>query len=106
MSDFVQQGTCIARPHGWRAILADVLCYLLGHNLWRSMNTSVSPVGGTLDVYGTHCRRCWVYGYVEGDYRPQLTRPTAPTHTRPVMPEHTRAGTVDDRATRPPKRRK
>lgn len=66
---FVIQGACIARPRGWRRVLADFLCKYTGHLLWRSLGSTVTNPNGSLPLYGTHCIRCWQWGYVEGDYR-------------------------------------
>jgi hypothetical protein len=68
-ADFVILGECISRPRGWRRIVLDVVCRLTGHLLWRSMNSTCLNPTGSLPYYGTHCKRCWKWGYVEGDYR-------------------------------------
>lgn len=68
--EFVVTGNCIGRPTGWQRILIDALCRFAGHLLWRNMNTAYTPEHGSSDVYGTHCFRCYKFGYVMGDYRP------------------------------------
>lgn len=66
-SDFHFLGDCIARPRGFRRWWTDRLCRLTGHLLWRS-GSVYQPENRSLQVRTAHCRRCFVYGYVEGDY--------------------------------------
>ena len=71
-SDFVVVGECIGRPRGWRRVLIDLVCRLTGHLLWRTMRSEHRPANYSLPLYGSHCRRCFLFGYVEGDYRHRL----------------------------------
>lgn len=68
--EFVETGNCIGRPTGWRRVFLDLLCRTTGHLLWRNMNTARTLENHSLEVYGTHCFRCYKFGYVQGDYRP------------------------------------
>jgi hypothetical protein len=67
-TDFKKIGDCIARPQGWRRVLTDLVCRAIGHTLWRTGSFLRQP-GDSLDVYTCHCRRCFVWGYVENDHR-------------------------------------
>lgn len=67
-TDFVPLGECIGRPGGWRRLLMDAVCRLTGHLLWRSGSVT-RPENESLYVNACHCRRCFVWGYVRGDYR-------------------------------------
>lgn len=66
---FIVQGECVGRPRGWRRVIADFLCRHTGHLLWRSLHTTVPDPHDSLPFYGAHCKRCWRYGYVDGDRR-------------------------------------
>jgi hypothetical protein len=68
--DFQVFGECTGRPSGWRRLLADAVCRWTGHLLWRSLhNSGYRAPGDSLVHYTAHCRRCWKWGYVPGDYR-------------------------------------
>lgn len=70
-SDFVIFGDCAGRPRGWRRVVLDAICRMTGHLLWRSMhNAGFKHEGDSLTHYTSHCRRCWQWGYVQGDYKP------------------------------------
>ena len=70
-SDFVIFGDCADRPRGWRRLVLDFLCRTTGHLLWRvHTNAGFKKDGDSLTHYTSHCRRCWQWGYVQGDYRP------------------------------------
>jgi hypothetical protein len=68
-TDFKIVGDCLARPGGWRRVLIDLVCRWIGHQLWRNMHSEHRPANGSLPLHGSHCRRCFRFGYVEGDYR-------------------------------------
>lgn len=71
-SDFVADLPCLghgAMPFAQRVLLS-LVCRVIGHNLWRVMNTARKPDNHSLDHYGVYCRRCYRGGYVQGDYRP------------------------------------
>jgi hypothetical protein len=69
-SDFIVIHNCIgrnvmSRPRRW---FVDLVCKHTGHLLWRCLGSVYTPPGGSLDVYGTYCRRCFRGGYVQSDY--------------------------------------
>jgi hypothetical protein len=77
-SDFVKVGETIGRSLDRRSLprlclsallggLRDLVCFLIGHNLWRT-GSIYRPLAGSLDVYTCHCRRCFFWGYVQGNY--------------------------------------
>lgn len=71
-SDFIVTDPCVGRLS--RGLLAnawfDLLCRVLGHNLWRTGAYRPGHLcGGSLDVRASYCRRCFKGGYVQGDYR-------------------------------------
>jgi hypothetical protein len=66
-SDFVVQHACMGRPRGWRRVVADIACLLLGHNLWRS-GCRIDNPDGSLALNASYCRRCFKGGYVKSDY--------------------------------------
>jgi hypothetical protein len=68
-TDFTVVGTCIGRLEGSYGRVLDAICTLTGHLLWRSHNAGFLPPGGSKPVHTSHCRRCWRWGYVEGDYK-------------------------------------
>jgi hypothetical protein len=67
-ADFVADHPCIARswmsaPQRW---FADIMCRVLGHNLWRTGTIRVDV--HSLPLKTSYCRRCFKGGYVQGDY--------------------------------------
>lgn len=72
-SDFVVLHNCMGRQSGLRGRLLDLVCRLTGHLLWRPGSIVPSPEG-SLDMFGSYCRRCYKGGYVRGDYAPKRTR--------------------------------
>lgn len=67
--DFVIMDDCIgrlSRPR-WAKRALDLVCRLIGHNLWRTGAVRDNPEG-SLPVKATYCRRCFKGGYVRGDY--------------------------------------
>ncbi len=66
-TDFVVIGDCIARPTRWRRMVLDAVCRWTGHLLWHSGSQITDP-DGSLPLKSAHCRRCFRYGYVRGDY--------------------------------------
>lgn len=76
VDDFVVFGVTVGRPTGWRQFFVDVLCRYTGHLLWRSMsNAGYRAPGDSLTHYTCHCRRCWKWGYIRGDYKPETPAP-------------------------------
>lgn len=74
-TDFEIFGACIGRVWMplWKRVLLDLVCRLTGHLLWRVQNNAgFKRDGDTLTHYTSHCRRCWQWGYVQGDYRPAI----------------------------------
>jgi hypothetical protein len=67
-TDFKVVGECIGRPRGWRRIVLDAICRWTGHLLWRS-GSVYRPENASMDVNTAHCRRCFRWGCVEGDWR-------------------------------------
>jgi hypothetical protein len=53
-------------PRLQRALL-DLACRCLGHNLWRTGCIRDVP-HASLPVHASYCRRCFMGGYVMGDY--------------------------------------
>ena len=70
-ADFHVVGACGGRPRGLRRLVLDFLCRHTGHLLWRTGGRMANPKG-SLDLNTCHCRRCYVWGYVEGDYAKPL----------------------------------
>lgn len=69
-SDFKFVGDCAGRPSGIKRVVMDAICRLTGHLLWRNhTNAGYLPAGHSLDHYTCHCRRCWIWGYVESDFK-------------------------------------
>lgn len=70
-TDFVAMPPyCIGRqwmPWAQRAAL-DLVCRLIGHNLWRITRSERHIPGMSLPLRATYCRRCFKGGYVQGDY--------------------------------------
>jgi hypothetical protein len=67
-TDFVHVGECIGRARGIQRVMLDLICRFTGHLLWRS-GSVYRPPEDSLDVNTSHCRRCFKWGYVRGDYR-------------------------------------
>ncbi len=91
-SDFIVVGDCIGRPRGWKRVVIDLVCRLTGHLLWRNLHTIHQQADGSLPLYGSRCRRCFKFGYIEGDYRPieQKPRPLPPFPAGPLVPRGAR----------------
>lgn len=71
--DFVRFGACSGRlaMRRWKRVLLDLVCRTTGHLLWRVHgNAGFKADGDSLTHYTSHCRRCWQWGYVQGDYKP------------------------------------
>ena len=66
-ADFVSRGRCVGWGDDAISRLRQAVCRWFGHNLWRGGSVT-RPEDGSLDVYTCHCRRCFVWGYVRGDY--------------------------------------
>lgn len=68
-TDFVWVNDCVGRTNRepWVRGWFDMLCRLLGHNLWRTGSVRTNP-DGSLPVKASYCRRCFKGGYVQGDY--------------------------------------
>lgn len=68
---FVIDHVCIGRDLApwWKRWIADALCAVLGHALWRVNQSSREIAGHSLPVCPTFCTRCGKAGYVVGDYR-------------------------------------
>lgn len=67
-SDLVLDHDCVGRPRGLTRLFRDAVCWLIGHNPWRVMNSTRLPPGGSLPLFASYCRRCYRGGYVQGDY--------------------------------------
>lgn len=67
--DFIILGDCFCRPKGLQRVVLDAICRWTGHLLWRSASSVQFPADRSIPVAGSHCRRCYRYGYVQGDYR-------------------------------------
>jgi hypothetical protein len=57
----------------FRRRVDDAVCRLLGHNLWRVIQSETTVEGHSLPHYATFCQRCYMGGHVEGDYRYRFT---------------------------------
>lgn len=70
--DFNRVGYCIGQQHGLRGWILARICRWTGHILWRNTtNAGYMPEGGSIPVHTCHCRRCFAWGWVEGDYKPR-----------------------------------
>jgi hypothetical protein len=69
-TDFKVVGECVGRLSGGYGRVLDAICTLTGHLLHRNLtNAGFLPPGGSLPVHTSMCRRCFKWGYVEGDYK-------------------------------------
>ena len=68
-SDFKVMHECAGRRwmHPMVRTFRDLVCTLIGHNLWRVMGSVTRPDDATLDCHASYCRRCFKGGYVQGD---------------------------------------
>jgi hypothetical protein len=69
-NDFVADIPCVGRS--WmnpvQRWLLDLVCRLVGHNIWRVMGSIRTLPGESLPLRASYCRRCFKGGYVKGDW--------------------------------------
>lgn len=72
--DFRPQHPCAARRWmpAWQRFLLDLVCRLIGHNIWRT-NGLVDNPSGSLPLSASYCRRCYKGGFILGDYWRDVT---------------------------------
>lgn len=68
--DFVHNHDCVGRLgfNVFQKYFSDLVCLLIGHNLWRAGTVWPPDNDHSLPVKATFCRRCYKGGYVRGDY--------------------------------------